>query len=829
MNHQLNFMLQQALQAFQSNNFDRADSILKKVLQADSKNFPALHILGLIKASQGKFKEASELLTRAARINPNDASIQYNLAKAMVDCGANKESIPHHKKAVELASNNPDAWLNYGKALSQLALHEQALINFEKAIALNANFAEAWFNKGKTLHELERYEEAISCFDSALNLKPDFAEAWSNKGNALNELKRYEEAISCFDTAINHQPYFAEAWLNKGGTQHELKRYEEAINCFNTALKLKPDFAQAWSNKGNTLHELKRYEAAIDCFEKALNLKPDLAEAWSNQGNTLQQLKRYEAAINCFDKALGLQPNFTEAWSNKGSTLHQLMHYDEAIDHYEKAINLNPNFVQAWSSKGNALEQLKQYEAAVAHYEKALSLNPNTNWGLGSVVHLKMKMCDWDHLAENIKKLQSGIQTNKKNSHPFHMLALIDDESLQKKSAEIYSQDQYLPDFTLGAISKIPRHNKIRIGYFSTDFRHHPVSILTAELFELHDKNQFEIIAFSLGFDDKSPMRARLSQSFDQFIDVSGMSDLEIVKLARKLEIDIAVDLGGFTSDNRTGIFALRAAPVQMSYIGYLGTMGSQYIDYLFADKIIVPEDSKQLYSEKIAYLPSYQANDSHRKIADKVFTRAELGIPQDSFVFACFNNNYKILPATFDSWMRILKATDRSILFLYAENEWAQKNLLKEAEARGIESQRIIFGTHLPTDEYLARYQACDLFLDTAPYNAGTTASDALWAGLPVLTLIGKSFASRVAASLLTAIDLPELITSTQSAYEAQAIELAHNPDKLASIKEKLAQNRSSTQLFNTSLFTKNIEAVYTKIYQRYQEDLPPDHISIH
>jgi len=794
MNPQLNFMLQQAIQAFQSNHFDRADSILKKVLQADSKNLPALHILGLIKASQEKFKEAAELLAKAARISPNDASIQYNLAKAMVDCGEIKESIPHHKKAVELAPNNSEAWLNYGKTLSQLGLHEEALINFEKAIALNAHFAEAWSNQGNALHELKRYEEAIDCFDTAINLKSGLTEAWSNKGNTLHQLKRYEEAIDCFDTALSHQP--------------------------NSAAVL--------SNKGNALNELKRYEEAIDCFDKALNLNPDLAEAWSNQGNTLQKLKRYEAAVYCFDKALNLKPTFTEAWSNKGSALLELKRYEEAVTHYEQALILNPNLAEAWSNKGNTLEYLKQYEAAVTDYEKALNLNPEIDWGFGTVAHLKMKMCSWDNLPESIEKLQSKLQSNKKNAHPFHLLALVDDGLLHKQSAEIYAQALHPTDLTLGAIPKIPKHEKIRIGYFSADFRHHAVSILTAELFELHDKNQFETIAFSSGLDDKSSLRARLSSSFDQFIDVSSMSDLEIARLARQLEIDIAVDLGGFTTDSRTGIFALRAAPVQMSYIGYLGTMGTQYIDYLFADKTIIPEDSKELYSEKIAYLPSYQVNDSHRKIAEKVFTRAELGIPQDSFVFACFNNNYKILPATFEGWMRILKAIEGSVLFLYAENEWAQKNLIREAEAKGIESQRIIFGMHLPADEYLARYQACDLFLDTTPYNAGTTASDALWAGLPVLTLIGKSFASRVAASLLNAIDLPELITTTQSAYEAKAIELAHNPDKLASIKQKLAQNRSSTQLFNTALFAKNIEEVYTKIYHRYQEDLAPDHISI-
>jgi predicted O-linked N-acetylglucosamine transferase (SPINDLY family) len=408
------------------------------------------------------------------------------------------------------------------------------------------------------------------------------------------------------------------------------------------------------------------------------------------------------------------------------------------------------------------------------------------------------------------------------------LLSLVDDCALHKQSAEIFTQKLYPADPTLGAIPKIPRHEKIRIGYFSADFRHHPVSMLTAELFELHDKSQFEIIGFSFGPEDKSPMRTRISQSFNQFIDINDMSDLEATKLARELEIDIAVDLGGFTQFNRTGIFALRAAPIQISYIGYLGTMGNQYMDYILADKTIIPEESKRFYSEKIIHLPSYQVNDSHRKIAAKVFTREELGIPQNGFIFACFNSNYKILPAMFESWMRILQAIEGSVLFLYSGNEWAQANLIREAEKKGIDSQRVIFGKQLPTDEYLARYQVCDLFLDTSPYNAGTTASDALWAGLPVLTLMGNSFASRMAASLLKAIDLPELITTNQSAYEDRAIELANNPQQLAEIKQKLARNRDSTPLFDTPLFTKNLESAYTTIYQRYQADLTPDDITI-
>ena len=306
-------------------------------------------------------------------------------------------------------------------------------------------------------------------------------------------------------------------------------------------------------------------------------------------------------------------------------------------------------------------------------------------------------------------------------------------------------------------------------------------------------------------------------------------SDVEIAQLSRKLGIDIAVDLGGHTADARTGIFACRAAPIQLSYIGYLGTMGASYFDYLLADKTIIPVDYQKYYSEKIAYLPCYQANDTLRKKSDKVFSRKELGLPETGFIFSCFNNNYKILPSTFESWMNILKAVEGSILFLYAENEWAENNLLKEAELRGVNRERLIFGKNLPRDQYLARYQTCDLFLDTSPYNAGTTASDALSVGLPVLTLIGESFAGRVAASLLTAIGLPELITTTRAEYEALAIELANNPQKLSIIKNSLLENQTSTLLFNTPLFVKNLERVYEKMYEKYETNSPPEHIYIY
>jgi predicted O-linked N-acetylglucosamine transferase (SPINDLY family) len=400
---------------------------------------------------------------------------------------------------------------------------------------------------------------------------------------------------------------------------------------------------------------------------------------------------------------------------------------------------------------------------------------------------------------------------------------------LHKKSAEIYAQDRYPFNPVLGPILKRPKSQKIRIGYFSADFHDHATGYLMAELFELHNKTQFELIGFSFGPIANDVMRQRLAKSFDQFIEMGRKSDIEIAQLSRDLNIDLAIDLKGFTKDSRTGIFSYRAAPIQVNYLGYPGTMGADYIDYIIADKTLITLESQSYYLEKVVYLPdSYQVNDRKRLILDRAFTRQELGLPENDFIFSCFNNNFKILPATFASWMRVLKAVEGSTLWLFQDNPWVEDNLKKEALNHGIDPGRIIFAERMPLSEHLARHQQADLFLDTAPYNGHTTASDALWTGLPVLTLMGESFASRVAASLLNAIGLPELITNTQEEYEALAIELAIHPHKLADIKLKLAKNRLTTPLFDTPLFTKNLEAAYIKMYERYQDDLEPDHITI-
>ena len=442
---------------------------------------------------------------------------------------------------------------------------------------------------------------------------------------------------------------------------------------------------------------------------------------------------------------------------------------------------------------------------------------------------VKMSVCDWRDLQSTIKRITAEVEAGVPlPAEPLQISALVDEPSLQHRAAQIRVRDDCPPNDRLGVIAPRPRSDKIRVGYYSPDFRSHSVARLTAEMFELHDRSRFEITAFAFGPESSDPFRKRLEQGFDRFLDIRDRSDLEVATLSRELEIDVAVDLAGFTSHCRTGIFALRAAPVQLSYIGFLGSMGAPYMDYLIADAAIIPPASQAHYSEKVIYLPSYQVNDSQRKISERKFTREELGLPDQGFVFSCYNSLYKIQPATFEIWMRILHRVPDSALCIHTENADVEQNLLNAARRSGVDPDRMVFAKRLKLEDYLARFRTMDLFLDTWPYNGGTTVSDALWAGLPVLTYMGQSFASRCATSVLKAIDLPELIAESPQQYEDLAVELATDPQRLAGIRQKLADHRDTTPLFDTRSFTRHLESAYVKIYERYQSGLPPEHIHV-
>jgi predicted O-linked N-acetylglucosamine transferase (SPINDLY family) len=776
-----------------------------------------------------RYDEALSYYDQVIKLKPDYFEAYYNKGNTLKNLKRYDEALSCYRQVIKLKPEYFDAYVARGVIFESLKSYDEALLNYDQAIKLKPDFAEAYNNKALTLYSLKRYDEAIFQYDQAIKLKPDFAEAYNNKALTLYSLKRYDEAIFQYDQAIKLKPDFAEAYNNKALTLYSLKRYDEAIFKYDQAIKLKPHFVESYSNKGNIFFDLKLYDEALLNYDQAIKLKPDYAEAYNNKATAIYNLKRYEEALSYYDQAIKLKPDFAEAYNNKGSIYKDLKRYDEALFNSDQAIKLKPDFPEAYYNKGNIFKDLKIYDEALFNYEQAIKLKPDYEYLFGILLHMKMYMCDWQDFNVKVENLLLQTNENKKSSFCYPVLALTDSPSIQRKSSEIWINDKHPFNSLFGPILKSRQRDKIKIGYYSPDFREHPVTYLLTELIELHDKNQFELFGFYFGPPDSSKMHKRVSSAFNQFIDVGLKSDKDIALISRELGIDIAVDLTGFTESARTDIFSYRAAPIQVNYLGYPGTTGAEYIDYIIADPIIIPTESQQYYSEKIVYLPnSYQVNDRQRSMTDKVFTKDELGLPKDSFVFCCFNNNYKITPNTFDGWVRILKVVKGSVLWLLEDNPIAVLNLRKEAQVRGLDPNRLVFAKRANPPEHLARHRAADLFIDTLPYNAHTTASDALWAGLPVLTCMGESFASRVAASLLNAIELPELITTTQKQYEARAIELATNPEKLKAIKYKLERNRLTTALFDTPRFTKHIEAAYKQMYERYQDDLPLNNIYI-
>ncbi len=714
-----------------------------------------------------------------------------------------------------------------------LALHHKGQLTqakkiYQKVLTMQPNHSEALHLLGVIEAQSGNHSQAVDLIGRSIEINPVNARAHNNRGNALRDLRLFEAAIESYDKAIALDPHYTNAAINRSNALNELKRRFASADDGVGSDVASYALADAHYNRGVELGNLQQHQAAIESYDKAIALNFSDADAYTNRGNALSALKRHEAAIDSYDKAILIQPNHAQAYANRGISFQALRQSQAALESYDKAIAIKPDLAEAYYNRGIALNDLKQYQAAIESYDFAMTLKPDAGYFHGVRLNTKLQICDWRGMDQQVAELVDKVRRDEKASHPFPILGLSASSILQRRVTERWRMDKHPASAELGCISKRAASAKIRLAYFSMDFRIHSVSILTAELFETHDRDRFEVYGFSFGPDIRDEMRIRLEAAFDKFIDVHDKSDREIAELSRHMEVDIAIDLAGFTADSRPGIFAVRAAPIQVNYLGYPGTMGAEYMDYLIADQTLIPEESQQHYTEKIVYLPCFQANDSTRQISDKVFTREELGLPELGFVFCCFNNNYKITPATFDGWMRILKQVDGSVLFLYVDNELAATNLRKEAEQRGVDANRLVFGTRLPVLEYLARYRSADLFLDTLPFNGGTTASNALWAGLPVLTCTGEAFASRMAASLLTAIDLPELITGTQEEYEALAIELATDADKLKAIKQKLRQNRLSQPLFDTKRFTRNIENAYTQMVQLYQADLAPDHIYV-
>ena len=835
--------LQKALSLQQGGRLDQAADLYRRIVRKNPKNYYALHYLGIIEAIFGNYEEAKALMDRSLSIQPPRAEFAENYATILFQMADYKsalevarrglrlshanvpllyvgaialfrlerleESVAQFDKLLLLAPNHIAAINERGSVLAEMKKYDDALVSFEKALTFQPQYAEAHLNKGNVLGALKRYDDALAAYDKALALKPGLAAAWAGRGNVLRELKRYDEALGVYDKALTLKPDLADAWLGRGNVFFDLKRYDDAFAAYDRALTLKPDLAKAWLGRGNVLVELKRYDEAFAAYDRALTLKPDLAAAWLGRGNVFFDLKRYDETFAAYDRALALEPDLAAAWLGRGNVLSDLKRYDDAFAAYDRALTLEPDLAEAWFGRGNVSFDLKRYDDAFAGYEKALSLKPDLKYAEGIRLHAKLMLCDWTSVDAEILHLLSAIRERRLACPPFGILSIPSSPADQLLCARSYILDN--PVFKPIWRDEVYSHDRIRVAYLSADFHEHAVAYQTIGLFEHHDKSRFETTAISFGSGQHSPMRHRIKGAFEHFLDVQDKSDQEIAELICRLEIDIAVDLMGLTKDSRLNVLGRRPAPIQVNYLGYLGTMGAEFIDYVIADKIALPFAQQPFYSEKIIHLPDcFLATDDRLEVARWTPSREEVGLPPDGFVFCSFNNSYKIGRPMFELWMRLLRAVEGSVLWLLESNAEMVFNLRREAQRCGVDHGRIIFAPRMALSEHLARQRLADLFLDTIPYNAGATAAAALWSGVPMLTVIGETLVGRMATSMLRAVGMPELVTYNLEGYQSLAVKLAGDPALLSATRRKLQENLRLTPLFDTDRFRRHIEQAY-------------------
>jgi predicted O-linked N-acetylglucosamine transferase (SPINDLY family) len=785
----------------------------------------AMSLLAEIHTAARRPAEANKVLVQLAELRPTDASVQRRLGDSCLAIGACEEAVESYRRALAIEPRSARGHNNLGQALMQLRRYDEAAASYERALEADPRYAIAYNNRGIVHYQQGEYTEAVACYEKALEIDPRFAQAHNNRGNALLKLKRPQEALECFERALSMKTVF----LGRGNALHELERFDEAVDSYERALQLEPDNPEALSNCAGVLLTLRQPEKALEYCRRAIALKPDFAEAYNNMAGALLKLGRYEEATSACETALQLRPDYAAALSNMGHILVACGQYTEALEYCERALALVPDLVEAHDQYAGALIAARRPEDAARAYARLLDLDPEYRFAQGGLLSARLACCDWSDYSQSVSKITQGVRDNKPVIMPFTFLAVSDSAELQLRCARIYAADQVPPAWRMPWRGARYQHERIRIAYLSADYHQHATAILMAGVFEAHDRNKFEIIGVSFGRDDAGAMRQRLLRGFDRFIDVRRKSDAEIVALLHSLEIDIAVDLKGFTGDSRPGLFARRPAPVQVNYLGYPGTMGLEQFDYLLADPIVLPPEQRPHCSEAIACLPEcYQANDDKRELPCETPTRTEAGLPEGAFVFCCFNNNYKIGPAMFDVWMDLLRRTPGSVLWLLEDNPTVARNLRHEAQARGVSAERLVFAPRTDATAHLSRHRLADLFLDTLPYNAHTTTSDALWAGLPVLTCLGSVFPGRVAASLLNAIGLPELVTRSLEEYTARALELAQDAARLRELRDRLAYQRTRSPLFDTARFCRHLESAYDRMWLRHQEGLPPEDFSV-
>ena len=686
-------------------------------------------------------------------------------------------------------------------------------------------------NRAYSLLEQGKLDQASRLLKQLLKSSPETADVYHYLGLIDYQQNRFKQAAQWLEKAIELDSSNAVFRNNFGLGLLACDQTQAAILQFSAAIELDPAYAQAWFNRGNAKCLLKDFQSGQSDYEKAIAIDPFFADAYNNLGNLLRQLGKIDHAAQVFKQCLELQPAFYAAHNNLGLAQQAMADNDSALESFRTALALAPNYVEAHVNAGNLLQHKAAYADALIHYRAAYKLSPRLDLLLGNIAQCKAMLCDWHDFNTQWKLIARQAKEGQLPCSPFVMLSGCDDPALSLRLAQQY-QHKLVPTPDVEPFK--PRidesKEKLRIGYFSSDLKEHPVAYLTVGILEHHDRDRFEVMGFALSKPANDPLGQRICKSFDQLFDLSTLTDEQAIALARSKDLDIAIDLNGYIDGGRPGIFKGRVAATQVNYYGYPGTMGASFMDYIIGDHHLMPTGFEDFYQEKIIYLPDcYQPNDDQREISQNPNRRVDHGLPDDALVLCCFNKPYKITPEVFDCWMNILNEVQSAVLWLQAGDPTVVQNLQKAASKRGINADRLIFAQRVPTTaEHLARYRLADLFLDTFPYTAHTTANDSLWAGLPVVGLSGRTFSARVSESLLNALGLEDLVSHSLANYQAKVIELAKNPELLNQIRTRLTAGKSSSSLYEPEQICRWLESGLTLAHERIQAGQKPDHIRV-
>jgi predicted O-linked N-acetylglucosamine transferase (SPINDLY family) len=841
-----------------------AEAPYRRAVALEPRFAEALYGLGNVLAASKRPAEAAECYRAAVRENPQNGAAHNNLGNCLRALGKRPEAARSFEEAIRCDPSDAEAWTNLGVVQAETGDLDQAILSYTKALAIEPRAADTLYNlacafvrkgmaaeaanaaglalearpdfpdafvlAGSALKNLGHYDLAADCYRGALRLRSGDPEALSGLGNALEQQGDMRGARECYEEAVHLDASRSQTHCNLGGLCLAEGFSAEAEAHLRRAIELDRTSWLACTKLGSALEQRGEVGEGIYWHQEAVRLNPRSSMAQCNLGNALRRFGRDAEAELHIRQALELDPGHWQAFNNLGAILKDRGRAAEAVELYRQALEHKPDAAAVWLNLGLGLADLRHQEEALRALLRAEELDRQSSEAAAALAILRQQLCEWPQDIEaQWRRMVEDQVSGTITPAPFQLVSVPSTPAEQLASARRCAAIE-----TRGVTPGTWRHvrlarGRLRVGYTSAKMRDHAGAHLVAELLELHDRGRFEIFGYSHGPADASEVRARLIRAFDRFADVTEEAHEETAQRIYDDGVNILVDLNGLNEYRRPRVLANRAAPIQVSYLGYPATTGAEFMDYLIADPYVIPHDHVDFYSEKIAWLPHcYQANDRKRRISEHVPTRAECGLPENGAVFCSFNNTYKINPETFASWMRIVKATDQAVLWLIGDNESAVRNLRSEAAARGVEPDRLVFAPRCGRPEHLARHKHADLFLDTFPCTAHATASDALWMGVPVLTMPGETFASRVAGSLLLAVGLPEMIAGSRPEFEALAIRLAHRPDELAALRAKLAANQTTAPLFDTPRLARYIEAAYERMWSTFAEGKPPDHFRI-